>query len=112
MLLKPALPKGDAALYRDYPKNSGCSPLRLLSLVGLFWALSLVPAVPIKKVAWKWILLFSPLWGMLFFAFGFGPVLARTQEWLPILRNVAGFALGAIVAFLIPGPSLPPVLEE
>ncbi|MDR5638627.1 TPM domain-containing protein [Thermosynechococcus sp. HY213] len=66
-----------------------------------------------QKVAWTWILLFSPLWGMLFFAFGLGPVVVRTQEWLPVLRNVAGFALGAIVAFLIPAPSEPPpVLEE
>ncbi|XFA71829.1 TPM domain-containing protein [Thermosynechococcaceae cyanobacterium Okahandja] len=64
-------------------------------------------------IAWKWVLLFSPLWGMLFFAFGLGPVLVRTHEWLPVLRNIAGFVLGLMVAFLIPAPTAnPPVLED
>ncbi len=62
-------------------------------------------AIPRKKdqlVAWQWALIFSPLWGILFFAFGLGPVLTRTSEWLPLVRNILGFALGAGVAFLSP----------
>lgn len=62
-------------------------------------------AIPRKKgqlVAWQWALIFSPLWGILFFAFGLGPVLTRTSEWLPLVRNILGFALGAAVAFLSP----------
>ena len=54
--------------------------------------------------AWKWALIFTPLWGMLFIAFGLGPVLTRTNEWVPIIRNVAGFVGGAVVAYLIPSP--------
>ncbi|MCY7320503.1 MAG: TPM domain-containing protein, partial [Phormidesmis sp. CAN_BIN36] len=37
-----------------------------------------------------------------FLAFGVGPVVTRTSDWLPLFRNAAGFALGALVAFLAP----------
>ncbi len=51
---------------------------------------------------WQWALIFSPLWFILFVAFGMGPVLSRTSEWLPIVRNILGFAGGAVGAYLIP----------
>ncbi len=54
--------------------------------------------------AWKWALIFTPLWGMLFISFGLGPVLTRTNEWVPIVRNVAGFVGGGVIAYLIPSP--------
>ncbi|NJK59539.1 MAG: TPM domain-containing protein [Oscillatoriales cyanobacterium SM2_1_8] len=54
--------------------------------------------------AWKWALVFAPLWGMLFLVFGIGPVVSRTAEWLPLLRNAAGFIGGATVAYLVPAP--------
>ena len=53
-------------------------------------------------VAWQWALIFSPLWGILFIAFGIGPVITRTSDWLPLFRNVAGFMVGALAAFLVP----------
>lgn len=62
-------------------------------------------AIPRKKgqlVAWQWALIFSPLWGILFIAFGIGPVVTRTSEWLPLFRNIIGFVLGALVAYLSP----------
>lgn len=62
-------------------------------------------AVPRKKgqiFAWQWALIFSPLWGILFIAFGLGPVITRTSEWLPLFRNFAGFFIGALVAYLSP----------
>ena len=52
--------------------------------------------------SWQWALIFSPLWGMLFIAFGIGPVVSRTSDWLPLFRNFAGFMIGALVAFLSP----------
>jgi hypothetical protein len=47
-------------------------------------------------------LIFSPLWGILFIAFGIGPVVSRTSDWLPLFRNFAGFLIGALVAYLTP----------
>ncbi|MGB7417298.1 MAG: TPM domain-containing protein, partial [Thermosynechococcaceae cyanobacterium] len=55
--------------------------------------------------AWQWALIFSPLWGILFFSFGIAPVVTRTSDWLPLVRNIAGFLAGAIAAYLIQPPS-------
>ena len=55
-----------------------------------------------KVFAWQWALIFSPLWGILFIAFGIGPVVTRTSDWLPLTRNILAFALGALVAYLTP----------
>ena len=57
---------------------------------------------PGEGFAWQWALIFSPLWGILFFAFGVAPVVTRTQELLPLLRNCGGFVVGLLVAYLIP----------
>jgi hypothetical protein len=54
--------------------------------------------------AWRWALILSPLWGMLLISFGIAPVVTRTSDWLPVIRNVAGFIGGAVVAYLIPSP--------
>ena len=62
-------------------------------------------AIPRKEgqiFAWKWALVMSPLWGILFIAFGIGPVVSRTSEWLPLFRNVVGFLLSALMAYLSP----------
>ena len=53
-------------------------------------------------VAWQWALIFSPLWGILFLAFGIGPVVTRTSDWLPLVRNISGFLIGVLVAYLTP----------
>lgn len=78
--------------------------LTLISSIvgGVICGLAAQPRKPGQGVAWQWALIFSPLWGILFLAFGVGPVVTRTSEWLPLARNVAGFAIGALVAFLTP----------
>jgi len=63
-------------------------------------------------LAWQWVLIFSPLWGILFFAFGIGPVVTRTSDWLPLTRNVAGFFIGALVAYLTPAFNSPSSTSE
>jgi len=60
-----------------------------------------------QAIAWQWILIFSPLWGILFLAFGVGPVVTRTSDALPLVRNIVGFLIGALVAFLTPGFNAP-----
>ncbi|CAN1211846.1 TPM domain-containing protein [Tumidithrix helvetica PCC 7403] len=54
--------------------------------------------------SWRWALILTPLWGMLLIAFGIGPVVTRTTDLLPIIRNLAGFLGGAVIAYLIPSP--------
>ncbi|XHX78268.1 MAG: TPM domain-containing protein [Stenomitos frigidus ULC029] len=65
-----------------------------------------------QVVAWQWALIFSPLWGILFIAFGIGPVVTRTSDWLPLFRNIAGFVVGALAAFLVPVLSRNPSSDE
>lgn len=57
--------------------------------------------------AWRWALILSPLWGMLLISFGVAPVVTRTSDWIPLVRNVAGFVGGSVVAYLIPASKLP-----
>lgn len=65
------------------------------------------PRKPGQILAWQWVLIFSPLWGILFLAFGIGPVITRTSDWLPLARNVIGFFIGALVAYLTPSFNSP-----
>jgi energy-converting hydrogenase Eha subunit A len=69
---------------------------------GIILGFAAHPRKPGQVVAWQWALIFSPLWGILFLSFGIGPVVSRTSDWLPLARNCAGFAIGALVAFLTP----------
>ena len=48
-----------------------------------------------------WLLLLSPLWIMLFGIFGIAPVVTRTNDLLPLMRNILGFIGSAIGSYLI-----------
>lgn len=54
-----------------------------------------------ETIAWSWLLLLSPLWVMLFGVFGVAPVVTRTSDLLPLLRNALGFIGAAVAAYLI-----------
>ncbi len=71
-------------------------------LGGLIFGFAGQPRREGEVFALRWALILTPLWGMLFVAFGIAPVITRTADWLPITRNVAGFIGGAIIAYLIP----------
>ena len=69
---------------------------------GIVFGLAAIPRKSGQVFAWQWVLIISPLWAILFIAFGIGPVVTRTSDWLPLFRNVIGFMLGALVAYLSP----------
>jgi len=78
--------------------------LTLISSIvgGVILGVAVIPRTDEQFIAWQWGLIMSPLWGILFIAFGMGPIVTRTPEFLPLFRNIIGFALGAVVAFLSP----------
>ena len=78
--------------------------LTLISSIvgGVILGVAVIPRNEDQAIAWQWGLIMSPLWGILFIAFGMGPVVIRTPEFLPLFRNIIGFALGAVVAFISP----------
>jgi hypothetical protein len=84
------------------PQEQWVLTLMTSILGGLIFGFAGQPRREGEGFAFRWALILTPLWGMLFVAFGIFPVIARTADWLPITRNVAGFIGGAIIAYLIP----------
>ena len=94
-------------------ERGGCQVVPGLPLEQWLWTLTTsvlggviagFAAYPRKEgdvVAWSWLLLLSPLWVMLFGVFGIAPVITRTSDVLPLLRNCLGFIGGAVLAYLI-----------
>ncbi|MDS3860275.1 TPM domain-containing protein [Thermosynechococcaceae cyanobacterium BACA0444] len=103
--IENCLVKGGCRAVPGLPSEQWILTLITSGLGGVIFGFAARPRQENQVVAWKWILLFSPLWGMLFLAFGLGPVLVRTSEWVPIFRNIAGFMAGALIAFLVPTPT-------
>ena len=74
----------------------------LTSLLGGFIAgFAASPRKSNESFSIGWLLLLSPLWIMLFGIFGVASVLTRTNEVLPLMRNILGFIGSAIGAYLI-----------
>jgi hypothetical protein len=75
-------------------------------LGGLIAGFAAYPRKEGEVISWSWLLLLSPLWVMLFGVFGIAPVITRTQELLPLLRNGLGFLGAAVAAYLIAGATV------
>ncbi len=92
---------GGCRVVPGLPREQWILTLITSGMGGIIFGLAAQPREN-KIFAWQWALIFSPLWGILFVAFGIGPVVSRTSDWLPLFRNVLTFMLGAIVAYLTP----------
>jgi len=99
--LKVCLRRGGCKVVPGLPREQWILTLITSTVGGVVFGFAAQPRGG-KAFAWQWALIFSPLWGILFLAFGIGPVVTRTSDWLPLTRNVLGFMLGALVAYLTP----------
>lgn len=100
--LENCLRQGGCVVVPGLPQEQWILTLVTSIVGGLVCGFAGHPRQPGQVIAWQWMLIFSPLWGILFLAFGIGPVVTRTSDWLPLVRNISGFAIGALVAFLTP----------
>lgn len=100
--VKDCLRKGGCRVVPGLPKEQWILTLVTSIVGGIIFGLAAIPRKENQVFAWQWVLIISPLWGILFLSFGIGPVVTRTSDWLPLFRNVMGFALGALVAYLSP----------
>jgi hypothetical protein len=100
--VETCLKQGGCAVVPGLPREQWILTLITSIVGGAVFGFAAQPRKDGQGFAWQWALIFSPLWGILFIAFGIGPVVTRTSEWLPLFRNVAGFAIGALVAYLSP----------
>ncbi|MGQ4649964.1 TPM domain-containing protein [Lyngbya aestuarii] len=100
--IETCLNQGGCKVVPGLPREQWILTFITSVLGGAVFGLAAVPRKSGQIFAWQWALIFSPLWGILFIAFGIGPVVTRTAEWLPLFRNIIGFLLGALVAYLSP----------
>jgi hypothetical protein len=100
--VKTCLRQGGCRVVPGLPREQWILTLITSVVGGLVFGFAAHPRKEGQIFAWQWALIISPLWGILFIAFGIGPVISRTTEWLPLFRNVAGFLIGALVAYLAP----------
>lgn len=106
------LDRGGCSVVPGLPQEQWILTLVSSIVGGVICGFAAHPRKEGQGIAWQWALILSPLWGMLFVAFGIAPVVTRTAEWLPLVRNVAGFAIGLLVAFLTPVFGQPPAEQE
>lgn len=106
------LRQGGCNVVPGLPKEQWILTLITSVLGGIICGFAAQPRQPGQTVAWQWALIFSPLWGILFIAFGIAPVITRTSEWLPLARNVAGFLMGVLIAYLSPMLNASPTSEN
>jgi energy-converting hydrogenase Eha subunit A len=105
------LVKGGCNVVPGLPQEQWILTLISSIVGGIILGVAVIPRKQGQFIAWQWGLIMSPLWGILFIAFGIGPVVTRTPEFLPLFRNIIGFMLGAVVAFLSPTFTQTPTSE-
>ena len=99
-VVEGCLRKGGCSVVPGLPQEQWILTLVTATLGGLVCGLAAHPRKPTQVFAWQWVLIFSPLWGILFVAFGIAPVITRTADWVPLVRNISGFLIAALVAYL------------
>ncbi|NJN75949.1 MAG: TPM domain-containing protein [Synechococcaceae cyanobacterium RL_1_2] len=100
--VKGCLLRGGCSVVPGLPQEQWILTLISSIVGGIILGVAAIPRKEGQIFAWQWALIMSPLWGILFLSFGIGPVVTRTSEFLPLFRNIAGFCLGALVAYLSP----------
>ncbi|MDJ0737823.1 MAG: TPM domain-containing protein [Nostocaceae cyanobacterium] len=98
--VKGCLEKGGCSVVPGLPREQWIFTLITSVIGGLICGFAAQPRKEGQVIAWQWALIFSPLWGILFISFGIGPVVTRTSDWLPLMRNISGFLIGVLVAYL------------
>lgn len=95
------LDRGGCQVVPGLPQEQWLLTLCTSVLGGLIVGFAAYPRQSDRKVAWGWVLLLSPLWVILFGVFGVAPIVTRTSDVLPLLRNLLGFLGGVVAAYLV-----------
>ena len=99
--VETCLDRGGCQVVPGLPQEQWLWTLSTSILGGLIAGFAAYPRKEGETIAWSWMLLLSPLWVMLFGVFGIAPVITRTSELLPLVRNGVGFLGGGVAAYLI-----------
>ncbi|MCS5705180.1 TPM domain-containing protein [Synechococcus sp. FGCU-3] len=99
--VETCLERGGCQVVPGLPQEQWLLTLATSILGGLIVGFAAYPRKPEHTVEWAWVLLLSPLWVILFGVFGVAPIITRTSEVLPLVRNGLGFVGAIAAAYLI-----------
>ena len=99
--VETCLDKGGCKVVPGLPREQWLWTLSTSILGGLIAGFAAFPRRKDQLIAWPWLLLLSPLWVMLFGVFGIAPIITRTSEILPLVRNGTAFLGSLLAAYLI-----------
>jgi len=99
--VKGCLNIGGCQVVPGLPQEQWLLTLSTSILGGLIAGFAAFPRQSGRRIEWAWVLLLSPLWVILFGVFGVAPIVTRTPELLPLIRNALGFGGGAVGAYLV-----------
>tara|TARA_Y100001968_G_scaffold204429_1_gene187719 strand:- start:9 stop:812 length:804 start_codon:yes stop_codon:yes gene_type:complete len=99
--VKTCLDRGGCEVVPGLPQEQWQWTLLTSLLGGIIAGFAASPREGNESFSIGWLLLLSPLWIMLFGIFGIAPVITRTNDVLPLMRNILGFIGTAIGAYLI-----------
>lgn len=99
--VETCLERGGCQVVPGLPQEQWLLTLATSILGGLIVGFAAYPRKPEHTVEWAWVLLLSPLWVILFGVFGVAPIITRTSDVLPLVRNGLGFVGAIVAAYLI-----------
>ncbi len=99
--VETCLDRGGCEVVPGLPKEQWQWTLFTSLLGGIIAGFAASPRKSNEFFSIGWLLLLSPLWVMLFGIFGIAPVITRTSDILPLMRNILGFIGSALGAYLI-----------
>ncbi|MFM7550853.1 MAG: TPM domain-containing protein [Cyanobacteriota bacterium] len=99
--VETCLERGGCQVVPGLPTEQWVLTLATSILGGLIVGFAAYPRKPDHGVEWAWVLLLSPLWLILFGVFGVAPIITRTSDVLPLLRNGLGFVGAIVAAYLV-----------
>tara|TARA_B100000925_G_scaffold288811_1_gene270505 strand:- start:296 stop:1090 length:795 start_codon:yes stop_codon:yes gene_type:complete len=99
--VKICLERGGCQVVPGLPKEQYLWTLSTSILGGLIAGFSAAPRKKNEFVSIGFLALLSPLWGMLFGVFGIAPIITRTSETLPLIKNSLAFTAAAICGYIL-----------
>ncbi len=99
--VKICLEKGGCQVVPGLPNEQYLWTLSTSILGGLIAGFSAAPRKKNELISIGFLALLSPLWGMLFGVFGIAPIITRTSEILPLIKNGLAFSAAAIGGYIL-----------
>ena len=99
--VKVCLERGGCEVVPGLPKEQYLWTLSTSILGGLVAGFSAAPRKEGQIISIGFLALLSPLWGMLFGVFGLSPIISRTNEVLPIIKNTLAFSAALTLAYIL-----------